>query len=205
MCVCLREWVNVFVRVMHVDKAWICSAEELLELHGKVEGVVNNCLLRWSGHLVEVAGTPIFDQYFCFKHISHICAPIGLFYHWFLYTDPYWILHAFLRISVIELIIRNMPNASLVLNGENRGIVAEFQNNLVICMCVWQKRPPKKYGAEVKHLKELLVTSSVNLCPTLWSQSKIPCTARKLFVRAQTHTHTHTHTNINTHTPRPIL
>ena len=41
-----------------------------LELYGKVETMVRNCLLRWSGHLVEVAGTPLFDQSFSFKHIS---------------------------------------------------------------------------------------------------------------------------------------
>ena len=36
-------------------KAWIYSAEEFLELYGKVETVVrNNCLLKWSGHLFEV-------------------------------------------------------------------------------------------------------------------------------------------------------
>ena len=57
-CVCLSKWVNVFVRVRHVDKAWICSAEEFLELYEKVEALVRNCLLRWSWHLAEVAGTP---------------------------------------------------------------------------------------------------------------------------------------------------
>ena len=36
-------------------KAWICSTEEFIELYGKVEAMVRNCLLRWSGHLVEVA------------------------------------------------------------------------------------------------------------------------------------------------------
>ena len=30
------------------------SAEEFLELYGKVEAVDRNCLLRWSGHLFEV-------------------------------------------------------------------------------------------------------------------------------------------------------
>ena len=57
VCVCLSMWVSVFVRVRHVGKVWICSAEEFLELCGKVEAVIRNCLLRWSGHLVEVAGT----------------------------------------------------------------------------------------------------------------------------------------------------
>ena len=42
----------------HILKPWICSAEEFLELIGKVEAVARNCLLRSSGHLVEVAGTP---------------------------------------------------------------------------------------------------------------------------------------------------
>ena len=32
--------------VSHVDKARICSAEEFLELHVKVEAVVRNCMLR---------------------------------------------------------------------------------------------------------------------------------------------------------------
>ena len=54
----VSEWVCVcvflFVMMSHVDKAWICSAEEFLELCGKVEAVVRNCMLRWSGHLFEV-------------------------------------------------------------------------------------------------------------------------------------------------------
>ena len=57
----------------HTDmykKAWICSAEEFLELYEKVEAVVRYCLLRWSGHLFEVPSTHFFDQCFCFKHIS---------------------------------------------------------------------------------------------------------------------------------------
>ena len=29
---CLSMWVSVFIRVRHVDKVWICSAEEFLEL-----------------------------------------------------------------------------------------------------------------------------------------------------------------------------
>ena len=61
-------------------KAWICSAEEFLELYGKEEAVVRNCLLRWSGHLIEVAGTPLFDKSFCFKHVGLFCAPIGAFF-----------------------------------------------------------------------------------------------------------------------------
>ena len=51
-------------------KAWLCSAEEFLELYGNIEAVVSNCLLRWSGHLFEVPSTHLFDQCFCFKHIS---------------------------------------------------------------------------------------------------------------------------------------
>ena len=31
-----------------------------MELYGKVEAVVRNCLLRLSGQLVEIAGTPPF-------------------------------------------------------------------------------------------------------------------------------------------------
>ena len=42
-------------------KASICSAEEFLELYGKVEAVVRNCLLQLSGQLVEIAGTPPFS------------------------------------------------------------------------------------------------------------------------------------------------
>ena len=38
----------------------VCSVEEFLELSGKVEAVVRNCLLRWSGPLIEVAATPSF-------------------------------------------------------------------------------------------------------------------------------------------------
>ena len=85
VCVCVRlwEWVSVFVMISHVDKAWICSAEEFLELCGKVEAVVRNCLLRWSGHLVEVVGIPLFDQCFCFKHISLFYAPVGAFFRWY--------------------------------------------------------------------------------------------------------------------------
>ena len=36
----------MFIRVMHVGKMCICSAEEFLELYGKVEVVIRNCLLR---------------------------------------------------------------------------------------------------------------------------------------------------------------
>ena len=64
-------------------KAWICSAEEFLELYGKVEAMVRNCLLRWSGHLFEVPSTHIFDQCFCFKHISLFYAPIRAFFRWY--------------------------------------------------------------------------------------------------------------------------
>ena len=71
VCVfCLCKWVSVFVMMSHVDKAWICSAEEFLELYGKVEAVVRNCLLRWSRHLFEVPSTHLFNQCFCFKHIT---------------------------------------------------------------------------------------------------------------------------------------
>ena len=83
VCVCLSMWVIVFVWVRCVYKAWICSAEEFLEMYGKVEAVVRNCVLWWSGHLVEIDGTPFFDQTFCFKHISIFCAPIGAFSRWF--------------------------------------------------------------------------------------------------------------------------
>ena len=72
--------------LMHTEtciKMWICSAEEFLELYGKVEAVVRNFLLRWSGHLVEVAGTPLFDQSFCFKQISLFCAQIEAFFCWY--------------------------------------------------------------------------------------------------------------------------
>ena len=84
VCVCLCKWVSVFVMMSHVDKVWICSAEEFLELHVKVEAVVRNCLLSWSGQLVEVPGTPLFDQCFCFKHISLFYAPIGAFFRWYI-------------------------------------------------------------------------------------------------------------------------
>ena len=35
----------MFVMVSHFDKACICSAKEFLELYGKVEAVVKNCLV----------------------------------------------------------------------------------------------------------------------------------------------------------------
>ena len=82
-CVCFSMWVSVFIRVRHVGKVWICSAEEFLELYGKVEAVVRNCLLRWSGHLFVVSSTHLFDQSFCFKHISLLSAPIGAFFRWY--------------------------------------------------------------------------------------------------------------------------
>ena len=53
VCVHVSECVCVFIYVSecvcdgdHVDEAWICSAAEFLELYGKVEAVVRNCLLR---------------------------------------------------------------------------------------------------------------------------------------------------------------
>ena len=64
-------------------KAWICSAEEFLELCGKVDTVVRNCLLRWSGHLFEVTNNHLFDQCFCFKHISLFYAPAGAYFSWY--------------------------------------------------------------------------------------------------------------------------
>ena len=79
-CVSLSMWLSVFLRMRHVDTSWICSAEEFLELYGKVDAVVRNCLLRWSGHLFEVPSTHLFDQCFCFKHISIFYAPTGAFF-----------------------------------------------------------------------------------------------------------------------------
>ena len=47
--------------------------------------VVRNCLLRWPGHLFEVTGTHLFDQFFfCFKHISLFPAQIGAFFPWYI-------------------------------------------------------------------------------------------------------------------------
>ena len=37
VCVCLFMWVSVYRRVRHVGKVWICSADEFLELCGKIE------------------------------------------------------------------------------------------------------------------------------------------------------------------------
>ena len=76
-------------RDMH-KKAWICSADEFLELYGKVEAVVRNCLLRWSELLFEVPSTHLFDQYFFFKHITLFYAPTGAFFRWFppFFTTP---------------------------------------------------------------------------------------------------------------------
>ena len=83
-------WVSVFIRVRHVLKVWICSAEEFIELYGKVEAVIRNCLLRWSGRLFEVTGTHLFDQCFCFKHIRlFFCAPGGAFFRWYLFVLLY--------------------------------------------------------------------------------------------------------------------
>ena len=89
VCVCLCKWVSVFVMISHVDKAWICSAEEFLELYGKVAAVVRNCLLRWSGHLFEVPSTHLFDQCFCFKHILPFYATRGAFFRWYIYIYIY--------------------------------------------------------------------------------------------------------------------
>ena len=50
----VSEWLSVFVMRSNVDKAWICSAEVFLELYRKIEVVIRNCLLRWSGHQFEV-------------------------------------------------------------------------------------------------------------------------------------------------------
>ena len=72
-------------------KAWICMAEEFLELYGKVEAVVRNCLLRWSGHLFEVPSTHFFDQCFCFKHITLFYVPIGAFFRWCKYVRSRWL------------------------------------------------------------------------------------------------------------------
>ena len=88
--VCLCKCVSVFVMMSHIDKAWICSTEEFLELNGKVEAVVRNCLLRWSGHLFEVPSTHLFDQCFCFKHISFFYAPIGAFFRWYISISYFW-------------------------------------------------------------------------------------------------------------------
>ena len=47
-CMCLFVCVCVCVCVCDNEpchKTWICSAEEFLELYGKVEAVVENCLL----------------------------------------------------------------------------------------------------------------------------------------------------------------
>ena len=76
VCVCLCKWVSVFVMMSHVDKAWICSAEEFLDLYGKV---VRNCLLRWSGHLFEVPSTHLFDQCLWFEHITLLCSHRSIF------------------------------------------------------------------------------------------------------------------------------
>ena len=70
--VCLYMWVSVFLRVRHVYKAWICSAEEFLELDGKVEAVVKNYLLRWSGHLTQVAGTPVSISLFALNILTFL-------------------------------------------------------------------------------------------------------------------------------------
>ena len=39
-----------------------------------VEAVVMNCVLRWWEHLFEVTGTYLFDQSFCFNHITSLCS-----------------------------------------------------------------------------------------------------------------------------------
>ena len=58
------------------------DSEEFLELYGKVEAVVKNCLLRWSGHLFEVPSTHLFDQCFSFKHISLFYDTLNISGHW---------------------------------------------------------------------------------------------------------------------------
>ena len=60
--VCLCEWVCLWWWAMLIKRE--CSAKEFLELYGKVEAVVRNCLLRWSEQLVEVTGITLFGQFF---------------------------------------------------------------------------------------------------------------------------------------------
>ena len=97
MCVYVCEWTSqcvtlcvfvyvsewVLIRVRHVGKVWICSAEEFLELYGKVEMVIRNCLLRWSEHLVEVAGNPFSISHFVLNILT-FCAPIRAYFCWFI-------------------------------------------------------------------------------------------------------------------------
>ena len=82
-------------RDMHKN-AWVCSAEEFLELHGKVEAVVRNCLLRRSGQKVEVSGTPFRSKSFCFRHIRLLCSewsifPLVLTYSWLKINLNVWV------------------------------------------------------------------------------------------------------------------
>ena len=107
VCVCWSMWVSLFVMVSHVDKAWICSAEKFLELYGKVEAVVRNCLLSWSGHLFEVPSTHIFDKCFCFKHISLVYAPIGAFFRWYIHICIYYFESITIAIEVFTSAARS--------------------------------------------------------------------------------------------------
>ena len=81
-CVCLSLWVRVFIRVRHVGKVWVYSADEFLERMERLEAVIRNCLLRWSENLVEVAGTPFSISLFALN-ILVFCAPIRAFFRWF--------------------------------------------------------------------------------------------------------------------------
>ena len=72
-CVCVC--VCVFVMVRHVDKAWICSAEEFLELYGKVE--------RWS-------------KIICYKHVRNVC-----FLFSFIFIQPDWAKRTHDRVHLV--------------------------------------------------------------------------------------------------------
>ena len=61
-----------------------------------------------SGHLVEVAGTHLFAQSFCLKHISLLCAPIGAYFRWYLpfpcYTRDFTCRIIILKIKKVLLV-----------------------------------------------------------------------------------------------------
>ena len=79
VCVCLREWLNVFVLVNHVHKAWLCWAKEYFGAVWKGRG--GGLELSAEAIRAPVWGNWYlpFRSVFCCKHISLFYAPIEAF------------------------------------------------------------------------------------------------------------------------------
>ena len=121
-------------------KPWICSAEEFLELYGKVEAVGRNCLLRWSGHLFEVTGTHLFDQSFCFKHISLFCSPIGAFFRWYppflCYTKDFTFRSGVILNPCISATNQDIVSQKFQISGMNR----KYRSGQAGNCCFWYQK-----------------------------------------------------------------